>query len=254
MTRLNRIGIQLYAVRTEAAKDLERTLADLAAIGYNDVEWLWSFNNLNRTPKVVRAMLDRVGLKSPSTHAGAGILSVGWERHLDAAATIGHEYVIIPSFNSDEVTSLDDWKEFADRFNAAGAVARKHGIWLGFHTEPNHFGLLDGGVPYDAFMSRVDPSVTRHQLDMGNASMAGVDPMSLLTKYRDKFWSFHVKDVPVMGKNGDTTLGDGVVDLRRILAAIPSPETKRFFIEQGGGPAPMEGARKNYAYLKALEF
>src|SRR5438132_958099 len=47
--RLDRIGLELYAVRHEMAKDPEKTLAAIRAIGYTDVELLWSFDNFHRT-------------------------------------------------------------------------------------------------------------------------------------------------------------------------------------------------------------
>src|SRR5262245_36822588 len=43
--RLDRIGLELYAVRREMAKDPDKTLAAVRAIGYTDVELLWSFAN-----------------------------------------------------------------------------------------------------------------------------------------------------------------------------------------------------------------
>ena len=49
---------------------------------------------------------------------------------------LGHEYLIVPSFTADTERSLDDWREWADRFNAAGALARRAGVWLAFHNEP----------------------------------------------------------------------------------------------------------------------
>src|SRR5919112_1211608 len=56
--RLKRIGIQLYTLRDAARADLDRTLADIAATGYSDVEMLMSMRNFNHSPKDVRAMLD----------------------------------------------------------------------------------------------------------------------------------------------------------------------------------------------------
>ena len=67
-TRLDRIGIELYAIRKAMKADPERTLAAVRAIGYTDVELLWSFNNFDRTPQQVRATLDREGLRAPSAH------------------------------------------------------------------------------------------------------------------------------------------------------------------------------------------
>ena len=250
---LSRIGIQLYAVRGDAERNLERTLAELARIGYTDVELLWGMGNFGRGTAEMRAMLDRAGLRAPSTHASASVIAVGWERHLDQAARLGHEYIVCPGFSVDSTMTIDDWKEWGDRFNQAGAAARKRNIWLGFHNEPQHFRPLDGQVPYDAFIQRTDPSVTRHQLDIGNAAMGGADPMALLARYRERYWTFHVKDVPVIGRMGDTLLGRGTLDLPGIMKAIPSPQQKLFFVEHNSEEAQaMENARRNFAYLEGL--
>src|SRR5207248_1261101 len=97
---------------------------------------------------------------------------------LAIARRLGHEYLIVPSFTGETSRSLDDWREWADRFNTAGAAARRAGIWLAFHNEPDHMTPIDGTVPYDVFVARTDPSVVRHQLDVGNMVMGGGDPFA----------------------------------------------------------------------------
>src|SRR5512146_2685247 len=166
--RLERIGLELYAVRKAMRDDPERTLASVRAIGYTDVELLWSFGNFGRTPQQVRASLDQEGLRAPSAHISPAVILVGWERSLDIAKMLGHEYLIVPSLTVDTQRSLDDWRDWADRFNAAGAAARRAGIWLAFHNEPDHMKPIDGTVPYEVFVDRLDPSVVRLQLDTGN--------------------------------------------------------------------------------------
>ncbi|OYV73350.1 MAG: hypothetical protein B7Z72_02730 [Gemmatimonadetes bacterium 21-71-4] len=77
--RLRAIGLQLYTVRTEMAKDVEGTLAAVAAIGYREVELAGLFG---RSPTDVRAMLDRHGLAAPALrgqHPGRGRLGRAWE-------------------------------------------------------------------------------------------------------------------------------------------------------------------------------
>src|SRR5437762_4943207 len=136
--KLNRIGLELYSVRDAMHKDPEGTLAAVRAMGYSDVELLWSFGNFGRTTEQVRAALDHEGLRAPSAHISPITLFVGWERSLAIAHRLGHEYLIVPSFTPDTARSLDDWREWADRFNAAGAAARRAGIWLAFHNTADH--------------------------------------------------------------------------------------------------------------------
>src|SRR4051812_39028145 len=66
--RVERIGIQLYSLRDAARVDLQGTLADIAAIGYREVELLDSMRNFDMPPATLRALLDRLQLRAPSTH------------------------------------------------------------------------------------------------------------------------------------------------------------------------------------------
>jgi sugar phosphate isomerase/epimerase len=250
---LTRIGLELYSVRDAMRRDPERTLAAVRAIGYTDVELLWSWGNFARTTEQVRAALDREGLRAPSAHISPTVVLVGWERSLAIAQRLGHEYLIVPSFTLDTARSLDDWREWADRFNTAGAAARRAGIWLAFHNEAEHLRPIDGTVPYDLFVERTDPALVRHQLDVGNLVMGGGDPLLYLQRYRERYWSFHLKDV-VADRSSDTELGAGTVDFRRLLAAVPDIERKPCYVEQEGAADPLASARRNYEYLKKLEF
>jgi len=249
---LDRIGLELYSVRKEMAKEFDRTLATIREIGYTDVELLWSFDNFGKSPAEVKSALQREGLRAPSAHIAPITVLVGWEKRLETARLLGHEYLIVPGLTSDTSQTLDQWREWADKFNAAGAVARRAGVWLAFHNEPNAVKPIDGQVPYDMFVERTDPSVVRHQLDIGNMALGGGDPMRYLERYRDRYWSFHFKDV-VADRSRDTELGTGVLDLRRIVAAIPDIVAKPCYVEQEGSTDPLASARRNFAFLRGLK-
>lgn len=251
--KLDRIGLETYAVRREMQKDPDRTLAAIRAIGYTDVELLWSFNLFGRTPQQVAAVLKNEGLRAPSAHMSPGTIFVGWERSLEIAHVLGHQYLFIPEFDDWTKQTLADWHEWADRFNAAGAVARKAGIWLGFHNEASHQQQLEGKVVLDVFMERLDPTVTRLQLDVGNMLVGGGDPMQYIQKYPDRFWSFHLKDV-TQDRKSDTRLGTGIFDFKRFLAAVPNLDQKPAYVEDESPADELAAARGNWQYLHNLEF
>ncbi|HVB31464.1 MAG TPA: sugar phosphate isomerase/epimerase [Gemmatimonadaceae bacterium] len=251
--RLRRVGLELYSVRGAMKRDPEGTLAAVRAIGYDDVELLWSFDNFGRTPQQVKATLDRLGLRAPSAHIAPELLAGDWETSLETARYLGHEFLIVPSLPDATNHSLDAWQEWADRFNVAGAAARKAGVWLAFHNEPEHMRPIDGQVPYDLFVARTDPKAVCLQLDFGNMAVGGGDPMAYLMRYRDRYRTFHVKDV-VRDRTHDTELGTGVLDLRALLAAIPDIDAKPCYIEQESPADEMASARANYRYLSRLEF
>ena len=89
-----RIGIAFYTVRDLMASNYEGIVAKLAEIGYKEVEPASGYNNMD--PKSFRAMLDRYGLKMPSTHTdypnGTG---AELERQLEAQQIMGLRYTEI---------------------------------------------------------------------------------------------------------------------------------------------------------------
>jgi sugar phosphate isomerase/epimerase len=248
-----RVGLELYSVRNAMKADPERTLAAVRAMGYDDVELLWSFGNFGRTPKQVHDTLKHEGLKAPSGHIAPEALLKDWEKSLEDAKVVGHQYLIVPSLPDETKLSLDEWRRWADRFNAAGDLARRAGIWLAFHNEPEHLKPVNGAIPYEIFVDRTVGSKVRLQLDFGNMEVGGGRPMEYLQRYKDRYWSFHVKDV-VQDHTRDTELGAGRTNLRGLLAAIPDVQKKPCYVEQESPKDELASMKLNYDYLKKLEF
>ncbi|MDP9279000.1 MAG: sugar phosphate isomerase/epimerase, partial [Gemmatimonadota bacterium] len=165
-----------------------------------------------------------------------------------------HKYIVLASLPGEQRT-LDDYRRWADRLNEAGKLARTHDLWIAFHDEAYDFPPIDGMVPYEVLVDRTDPAVVRLQLDTGNAAMGGRDPLDYMKKYGSRYWLFHIKDAPRLGSPTDVELGKGVVDFRRLLAMIDDIDDKFLYVEQETYPgAPLDSARRDYAYLSKLEF
>lgn len=254
--RLKRVGIQLYTLRDDARQNLEQTLTNIAAVGYKDVELLSSMKNFGMPPAQLRQLLDRLGLRAPSTHIGAEAFD-NLNAVFDEAGTLGHQYIVLASLPyGPGKASLDDYRRWADRLNEAGRQARTHNLWMAFHDEAYDFSpLIEGQMPYDVLADRTDPTLVRLQLDTGNAAIGGRDPLDLMRKYGSRYYLFHIKDAPSIGATTDTELGKGVVDLRKLLASIPDIDHKFLYVEQETYPgAPIDSVRRDYAYLSTLNF
>ena len=65
------IGLRLYSVREDCAKDLPGTLKAVAEMGYEGVEFAGYYNH---TATELRKMLDDVGLVCCGTHIGLDTL------------------------------------------------------------------------------------------------------------------------------------------------------------------------------------
>lgn len=252
-SRLDRIGLELYSVRDAMTADPEQTLKAVRDMGYADVELLWSFKNFGRSAQQVRDTLRTLGLRAPSAHIAPEILLANWQQSLDTANYLGHQYLIVPSLPTNTRTSLDSWRYWAGIFNKAGMQARNAGLWLAFHNEPEHQQLIEGQNPYELFVRETDSANVRLQLDVGNMLMGGGDPHAALALHRDRYWSFHLKDVTADRKH-DTVLGAGTFDFQRFLAAVPDLKQKPCYIEEENPVDAMANARKNCRYLRDLRF
>jgi sugar phosphate isomerase/epimerase len=251
--RLARIGLELYSVRDAMRTDPEGTLADVRRMGYDDVELLWSFGNFGRSTDQVVGTLRRLGLRAPSAHIAPELLLDNWQASLDTARRLGHTYLIVPSLPGETRTSLEEWRRWADRFNQAGATARRSDLWLAFHNEPEHQHPIGNTIPYDLFIERTEPQAVRLQLDVGNMLLGGGDPFEYLARHRARYWSFHLKDV-VADHSHDTELGDGSFDFRRFLAAVPDLERKPCYVEQEAAVQPFASVDRDLRYLRNLRF
>jgi sugar phosphate isomerase/epimerase len=252
--RLSRIGIQLYTLRDAARADLDRTLGDIAAAGYTDVEMLMSLRNFNHAPADVRKMLDAHGLRAPSTHIGTATLA-NVDGAVDEARTLGHKYLILADLPASARQSLEAFAGYADTLNRAGEAARKHDLWIAWHDEADDFKTFNGQMGYDALVAKLDPSLVRLQLDTGNAAVGGRDPLDLMKRYGDRYYAFHIKDAPAIPSPHDVELGKGIVDLRGILSRVKSFDDRYFFVEQETyAGTPLEAVQRDYAYLSKLTF
>ena len=253
--RVERIGLQLYSLRDAARVDLARTLADIAAIGYREVELLDSMRNFGMPAARLRQVLDGLRLRAPSTHISTEALD-DLPRLVGEAQTLGHAYVVVASLPLEPATAtMDAYRRWADRLNTAGETLRRSGLWLAFHNEQEVFAEINDQVPYDVLVERTDPAHVRLQLDTGNAAMGGRDPLPYMERYADRYWLFHLKDAMRLGATHDAELGTGIVNLRRLLARTGPLTDRHVYVEQESYPGtPIDSVRRDYAYLAALDF
>src|ERR1041385_3730598 len=264
--KLGPIGIQLYTVRRELAKDVEGTLAKLAAIGYREVEFA---GYPEGTAKSLRAILDRLHLRAPSGHVGTQALRPEWARTLEQAATVGQQYVVVAFIPQEERRTADDWKRMAAAFNRAGEAAEGAAPPLCF---PNHhlqflplrgappypafeFVPLDGALPYDLLLAETDPKLVRLELDLYWITKGGRDPLDYFAKWPGRFPLVHVKDMDATPNKFFADVGKGTMDFRRIFRPARQAGIEHYFYEQDETPgSPFDSAKASYEYLRALTY
>ena len=246
---LNRVGVQLYTVRRAMQDSVERTLEQVARIGYKEVEFAGYFG---RPAKDIRALLDANGLSAPSAHS-ADLPSIRnrFGQVLEDAATIGHRYVICASLPRSE-QSADGYKRVAAEFNNAGALAAKSGITLGYHNHDGEFQPLGDTNGYDILLAECDPKVVTMQMDLFWTVKAGRDPLAFFAKYPGRFSSVHVKDMAADGAMVD--VGAGLLPFTKYFAQSKQAGIQHYFVEHDSPTDPMTSIAVSYKYLSALKF
>jgi len=250
--KLGSVGVQLYTVRAEMAKDFEGSLEKVAAIGYKEVEFAGYYN---KSPKDVRAVLDRYGLAAPSAHMPLADIQTKLDQTIETVKAVGHQFLICPYLEDKDRRTLDDYKRHAETFNRAGEACRKAGVHFGYHNHDFEFGAKDGKLPYDLLLEETDKDLVKMELDLYWISKAGQDPIAYIDKHKDRFALFHVKDMDKTPKRGITEVGRGVIDFKSIFAKAPKGAIKHYFVEQDTCPgSPFDSIKNSFDYLKQLEF
>jgi sugar phosphate isomerase/epimerase len=250
--KLGSIGVQLYTVRAEMAKDFEGSLEKIAAIGYKEVEFAGYYN---RSPKDIQAALNRYGLTAPSAHMPLVDIQTKLDQTIETVKAVGHKFLICPYLEDKDRRTLDDYKRHAETFNRAGEACRKAGVQFGYHNHDFEFAAKDGKLPYDLLLAETDKNLVKMELDLYWISKAGQDPLAYIDKYKDRFVLFHVKEMDSTPKRGITEVGRGVIDFKSIFAKAPKGAIKHYFVEQDTCPgSPFDSIKVSFDHLKQLEF
>lgn len=251
-SRLEKISVQLYTVRNEMAKDFEGSLRKIAELGFKQVEFAGYYN---RTPQQIRALLDSLGVESPSAHVPIQTLRTDPAGAIETAKVIGHRYLICPYLEPAERKSLAQYREHAALFNKVGAMCRKAGIQFGYHNHDFEFQALEGKLPMDLLLTETDKNLVRIELDLYWTVKAKQDPVSFLQKNPGRVFAFHVKDHDNTPRGYFTEVGRGIIDFGKIFKVGQTQGVDLHIVEQDQTPgSPFDSLKISIDYLKRLEY
>lgn len=257
------IGLQLYTLGEMPTKDMDGTLAKLAAVGFNDIELPHFYN---RKPSDLRAAADRAGVRFSAMHMnmptpflreGLNLMSPA-QQIADGLNALGIYQVYLPLCplpegfalpagkspqvaigEALEAAGADHWKRTAELLNARAAALRPFGIKLGYHNHNMEYAPLAGNVTgWDILVAQTDPALVNFELDLGWAAAAGRNPATELAKLKGRVNAVHVKDIKATTKTNyvmaqdPTEVGAGKLDWAKILPAALAAGVQHFYVEQ----------------------
>ena len=205
------LAVQLYTLRAHLDRDLDATLAELAAAGVRDVELAGLHG---RDAVGMRAALDAAGLTARSAH----VALERFEREPDAvladASTLGTGTLVVPPVPPPADAAEAD--ALVARVVGAGGIAADAGLGFAYHNHDFEFRPLPGGDLWD----RLTAAGLDHEPDVGWLRVAGRDPVAVLGELAGRCRLVHAKDVRRTADGWeDVPAGDGELDWARIATA-----------------------------------
>jgi sugar phosphate isomerase/epimerase len=248
------VGLELYSVRDELAKDLMGTVRAVAKMGYEIVEFYSPYYGWTAAyAGEVRKLLDDLGIRCLSTHNGANALAPeGLDKAIELNRILGSKTIVMAS--AGRVTGLDGWRVVGDRLTAAAEKLRPLGMRAGFHNHKSEFAPLEGKRPMEVLAETTPKEVTL-QLDVGTCLEAGADPVAWIQSNPGRIRSMHCKEWAAGADKGYRVLvGEGEAPWKRIIGAAESKGGVEYYLieQEGSRFPPLETAERCLAAWKQL--
>jgi sugar phosphate isomerase/epimerase len=243
-----RIGLMLYTVRNECARDLEGVLRTVGSLGYEGVEF---YDLHGHDPAVVRGWLDEHGLVAAGRHAGFDALEQDLPTLAAELQVLGTDRIALNWIDPPETAAAA--REAVARIAAIAPRARELGLRLGFHNHWGELAPLDDGVTTLDLLSALPPELLWLELDLGWAWEAAADPVALLERLAGRCPLVHVKDLRSRGSREHCPVGDGAVGYERVLPAAVEAGAEWLIVEQDeiDGP-PFEAVERSLQAVRRM--
>lgn len=238
------VGLELYSVRNECAKDLPKTIEGVAKIGYKGVEFA-GFHGCKA--KDLRKLLDDNGLVCCGSHTPYDDLKPDrLAATLEFNQVLGNKFVICPWL---EGKTKQDWLDLAKFFNEQSDKVRAQGMYLGYHAHSHDFNKIDGVSSWDLFFGNTKDEVVM-QLDTSNCMEGGADPVAVLKKYAKRARTIHVKE---FGGPANAVIGEGTVNFQAVFDVCEKSGVTQWYVVESEHEGDAVGdVTRCYAGMKKL--
>lgn len=243
------IGIQLYTLRDDMARDMEGTLRHVAKLGYEGVEFAGYFD---MPADKLKALLDELGLKAFGSHVSLQRFRDNFQGEIDYLKTIGANYAICPYVGAEERESVDQWKALIAECQALAVKTQEQGLQFLYHNHDFefHYKVNDEFV-FDAMYANND--AIKVEMDVCWVQFAGQDPLAYIAKYAGRLPLVHFKDFTkdAEGKLVTLELGLGDVPLEKVITAAEQAGVEWLVVEQDNcQKAPLTSVENSFNWVK----
>lgn len=268
------VGLQLYSVRDDMAKDFPGTLKKVKDMGYDGVEFAGLFGH---SPEQIKAWCVELGLNPISAHVPLADMLADIDKVIADYKAIGCQYLVVPYVTEERRPGGEKFMQMIEEIRSIGQKVKEAGMVLLYHNHDFEFKKTESGeFGLDYLYANVSADLLQTELDQCWVKYAGQDPVAYLEKYSGRSPVVHLKDFHVEGKQeGDPyaliglnegeqkkasafefrPLGHGVQNIPSIIAASVKAGSKWLIVEQDQpsmGKSPLECVAMSMEYLKSI--
>lgn len=237
------IAAQLYSVRRQCAEDFAGALKQVADIGYAGVEMA----SLPVPAEEAARVISGLGLQVCSAHTSFPT-DENVESVVETQKTLGNT-TIISGFRPADFESEAAVRRSAEIAQHAAALAKQHGMRVGIHNHYWEFrSKLNGRCGFDLLMELTPDAFP--QLDVFWANHGGADSVEVVTQYKHRIRSLHIKDGPLDKGMPMTAIGKGDMDIPPIVQAADPNVLEWLIVELDECATDMvEALKDSFDYL-----
>jgi sugar phosphate isomerase/epimerase len=247
--RLERLGLQLYTVRSALSKDIEGTIAAIAKAGITELEF---FNPFGKDVAWWNALLKQHGLTAPSSHEALPKTDADWDPIFHRAHGMGHKLIVVPFVGDEYRGSKANWQRLAERLNTGAQKAKAAGLQFAYHNHDFEFAPVDGTTGYEILTTQTDKDAVKLELDLYWTVKAGQDPLAIMKRWPNRIVAVHVKDAGPAPERKMTEVGAGTIDFKTIIATGRKQGLQHWFIEHDNPTDAIASITASAAAMKKL--
>jgi sugar phosphate isomerase/epimerase len=252
------VGLELFSVRDELAKDDMATVRAIGKMGYQAVEfyapyYTWTTDHA----KDMRKLLNDLGVACRSTHNDARFFTADTlPKAIELNHILGSTTLVLASAPNPK--GLEGWKAVAAQLTEVSQRLKPEGLRTGYHNHQAEFRPLEGTRPIEVLAANTPPEVTL-QLDVGTCVEVGSDPVAWIKANPGRIRSLHCKDWTANPNAPDkgyrVLFGEGDCPWREIFAAAESVGGAEYYLieQEGSRFSPMETAERCLATWKKMK-
>lgn len=269
-----KVGLQLYTLRDEGAKDFLGMLEGVKRLGYDAVEFA-GFGGYG-AEELKRICAD-LGLAIVSTHYGLDNFENSIEDSVAFNKTLGVKYVAIPWMAADRGPGSEAYENGTrELITKAAAALKDNGMQLLYHNHDFEFHTIpNGNLAIDQLYADIPGLMP--EFDTCWVKYAGYDPIKYINTYSGRTPVIHLKDFvgqkaekpayALIDKDGNAVgdnknevtsfafrpVGYGVQDVPAIIKAGLASGCTAFIVEQDDCYGDAWGAaEKSIKYLRSI--